>query len=148
MPMLNTFVHHITTLFSEQFPSTFLFRLLPLGVATSDFPFSFDPFFCNLFHHFIHCHVLSHCIHIIISFYAFPVSSFLTVPSSASFSQYTHHLSSVGTCPNHLCLVSRVFPPNRPTCDAPLMYSFLIVYIRVFAIMYNYTQEISTVRQD
>ena len=30
------------------------------------------------------------------SFLAFPISSFLATPSSASFSQYTHHLSSVG----------------------------------------------------
>ena len=31
--------------------------------------------------------------------------------------------------PNHLSLASRTFSPNRPTCAAPRMYSFLILSI-------------------
>ena len=58
------------------------------------------------------------------SFLAFPVSSFLATPSSASFSQYTHHLSSVHvhttsvsplvflSKPSHLCCPSDVLIPD------------------------------------
>ena len=57
-----------------------------------------------------------------------PVLSFLVPPSSASFSQYIHHLSSIGPTyifkPPQSCL--SCFLSNRPTCAVPLMYSFLI----------------------
>ena len=39
--------------------------------------------------------------------------------------------SLLRTCPYHLSLASRVFSPNRPTCAVPLVYSFLILSIRV-----------------
>ena len=63
--------------------------------------------------------------------FGLPFSSFLATPSSASVSQYNHHLSSVGACPYHLSLASRVFSPTYPSCAVPLMYSFLILSIIV-----------------
>ena len=82
----------------------FFFQLLPSRVATADFPSPFGPNFCTLLRHFNHCHTVTACIHLLL---AFPVSSFLAAPSSASFSQYTHNLSSVS--PNHLSCASRVY---------------------------------------
>ena len=57
---------------------SYSFRLLPLGVATTDFPSPFVPIVCILL---LRCRVFSR------HFYSFPVSSFLAVPSSASFCQ-------------------------------------------------------------
>ena len=43
------------------------------------------------------------------SSFAFPVSPFLATPYSASFSQYTHHLSSVYVHTTYISIASRVF---------------------------------------
>ena len=74
--------------------SFFLVRLFLSGVATPDFQSPIVPIFCILLRHFNLNDVFFHLIHKP-TFLAFPVSSFLTTLSSASFSQYTHHLSSV-----------------------------------------------------
>ena len=63
-------------------PTFFIFRLIPSVVTTADFPSPFYSIICILLHNFSHCHVLSLLPH--------PAA-----PSSKSFSQYTHHRSSV-----------------------------------------------------
>ena len=71
-----------------------LFRLFPSGVATADFPSPVVSINCIFLRHFNLSHVLFHHTHKP-PFWPSPVSSFLATPSSASFSKYTHHLSSV-----------------------------------------------------
>ena len=56
---------------------------------------------------------------------SFPVSSFLATPSSVSFSQYTHHLSSTDVQTNSV--LPLVF--SLQTRAIPLMYSFLILQV-------------------
>ena len=100
----------------------FLFRLLPLSVATAVFPSSFGPIFCLLLRHFNHCHVLSHrIINLLLGLprFLFPDSSILSILPPIYPSSFLR------TCPNHLSLASRVF--SKPsTCAVPLMYSCLI----------------------
>ena len=62
---------------------------------------------------------LAASIHIILGL---PVSSFQAIPSSASFSQYTHHLSSVHV--QTTSVLPHVFSPQ--TATSALMYSVLI----------------------
>ena len=57
--------------------------------------------------------------------FAFPVSPFLATPYSASFSQYTHHLSSVHVHTTYISIASRV------RLTSLLMYPFLILPILV-----------------
>ena len=62
------------------------------------------------------------------SSFAFPVSPFLATPYSASFSQYTHHLSSVHVHTTYISIAYRVFSSDvllmkivtSSTCDPHL----------------------------
>ena len=97
----------------------FFFRLFPSGVATADFPSPVVSIFCILLHHFNLDISFTTSINLL-----FVVSSFLATPSSASFSQYTHHPSSVGvhtisvlplvflSKPSHLCCPSDILIPD------------------------------------
>ena len=71
----------------------------------------FGPIHCIILEHVNHCHVTAS--KNILS--AFQVSSFLEVPPSAPFSQYSHHLSSVHvqTTHNYICEVTRHDTPKR-----------------------------------
>ena len=79
------------SLFSQHILLFFFFQLFPSRVATADFPSPVVPIFCILLRHLS----LSSFTTSINLLFAFPVSSSLATPSSSSFSQYTHHLSSV-----------------------------------------------------
>ena len=96
----------------------FFFRIFPSVVATANFPSPGVPIFCFLLRHI----TLFHHIHKP-PFWpsTFPLSSQLHI-LSILLPIYTHHLSSVYTCPYHLSLASRIFSPNRPICAVPLMY--------------------------
>ena len=89
----------------------FFFRLLPSGVATSDFPSPLSPIFCFLPSHYIYCRVISYLRHLHLSLhrFLFPSIPLTTYPSSC-----------LRTCPYHISLAS------RPTCAVTLTYSFLI----------------------
>ena len=58
-------------------------------------------------------------------YYLFPGSSILSILLPI------HPSSFVRKCPYHLSLASHAFSRKRPTCDVPLMYSFLISSIIV-----------------
>ena len=108
-------------LWSWYFPFLFFFRLLPSRVATADFPCPFGPIFCILLRHFNHCHVLFHGFRKP-SFRPSPFPLSWHFPSSASFSRYTHHLSSV-----HVQTIS-VLPLVFSLQTVPPAYDFPVCY--------------------
>ena len=124
LPSLSAFIRYV---YSKRHHLKLLLLFLPSRVATLDFPSPFVSVFCIILRHFNHCHVLTYRI-LIPNIWPSRFPS--AVLSSASFSQYTHNLSSV-----HVQTISvlplEFFSPNRPTCAVPLMYSFLILSILV-----------------
>ena len=88
----------------------FIFRLLPLEVATADFPYPFG---------YASCYVTSTSemssltasinVRSGLPCFIFPRSSILGIPLPKHPSSFLH------TCPNHVNLASHVFSPNNPT---------------------------------